>query len=82
MIVKNLGLKFYKFKRLIRDILYKYFVKTDKGYKQLTEQKMSKFSKLEIIAICKNYVASPADFEKLIIKEIYPEIFEITSNEN
>ena len=43
---------------------------------------MSKFSKLEIIAICKNYVASPADFEKLIIKEIYPEIFEITSNEN
>ena len=36
---------------------------------------------IEIIAICKNYVASPADFEKLIIKEIYPEIFEITSND-
>ena len=67
---------YYKFKRVLRNILNKYSFAGDKGYKQLSNQKMANFNKTEMQNFCKLYT-SEIDHKKIKVKEIFPDIFEI-----
>ena len=72
---------YYKFKRLVRNILYKYFDNNDKGYRQLINQKMANYNKTEIQDTCKSYT-SEEEYKKIKVREIYPDIFEIVNDKN
>tara|TARA_Y100001970_G_C14138251_1_gene805596 strand:- start:72 stop:1454 length:1383 start_codon:yes stop_codon:yes gene_type:complete len=67
---------YYKFKRFLRNKIYNKIRKSDKGFHQLIKQKMTIFTKKEIKNVCKFYI-DDTKFNKVNIKEIYPDIFEI-----
>ena len=49
----------------------------DSGYNQLVRQKMNFFTKGEIKKLCKSYIRDE-EYEKISIKELYPDMFEIS----
>ena len=67
---------YYKLRRFIRNKIYNNIRKNDKGFNQLIKQKMTIFSKKEIKNACKFYI-DDKKFNRVNIKEIYPDIFEI-----
>jgi surface carbohydrate biosynthesis protein len=67
---------YYKLKRFLRNTIYNHINKNDSGYNQLIKQKMTIFKKKEIKNICKSYI-DDKKFERVKLKEIYPDIFEI-----
>ena len=60
----------------MRNTIYNHINKNDSGYNQLIKQKMTIFKKKEIKNICKSYI-DDKKFERVKLKEIYPDIFEI-----
>tara|TARA_B100001121_G_scaffold310333_1_gene340766 strand:+ start:2735 stop:4132 length:1398 start_codon:yes stop_codon:yes gene_type:complete len=68
---------YYKLRRIIRNLILKFFKVGDSGYNQLVRQKMNFFTKGEIKKLCKSYIRDE-EYEKISIKELYPDMFEIS----